>query len=316
MADLSYLRGVVVPMVTPLEPDGRRVNASAVGRLVDHLLSGGIRAIFVAGSTGEGPALEEAEWLRLVSAASEANTGRALLLAGVLAPATAPAARMARLAAQAGADVVVATVPYYYHCSEGELLRHFHAIADASPLPVLLYSIPQNTGSAIPYPVCLQLAASPAFVGLKDSSGDVDSLRSWIPRFREVAPDFRTFLGTDHLVDVAVLVGADGIVPSLANLVPNDLVEAFETVARGEAAAETLRRVTRLMRLYEVRTPRQAGILVGLKCALEVLRIPAGPPALPVTPPSADEKQFVARVLHEHLAGMSHSRNGGGLQNV
>jgi len=302
VADLSRLSGVVVPMVTPLERDGRRVNVSGVQQLVDHLIAGGVRAIFVAGTTGEGPALEETEWFRLVRTASEASGGRALLLAGVLAPATAPAARLARLAAEAGADLVVATTPYYYPHDHDALVRHFESIAAASSLPVLLYSIPQNTGSPVPYPVCLRLASSPSFVGLKDSSGDVDSLRTWIPRWRQVSSGFRVFLGTDHLADVAVLVGADGIVPSLANLVPGQVVRAFEAAARHDlkAAADALRTVTGLMRLYEVRTPRQLGILVGLKCALELLGIPAGPPAQPHSPASPAERELVLQVLRDH----------------
>ncbi|MFN3286567.1 MAG: dihydrodipicolinate synthase family protein, partial [bacterium] len=121
MLEPQRLRGIVVPMATPLERDGRRVNATGVRELVEHLVVGGVHAVFVAGTTGEGPALEVQEWTRLVRTAVEASRGRVPVLAGVLAPATAPAVALARTAADLGVDAVVATAPYYYAYSHDEV---------------------------------------------------------------------------------------------------------------------------------------------------------------------------------------------------
>lgn len=299
MLEPQRLRGIVVPMATPLERDGRRVNATGVRELVEHLVVGGVHAVFVAGTTGEGPALEVQEWTRLVRTAVEASRGRVPVLAGVLAPATAPAVALARTAADLGVDAVVATAPYYYAYSHDEVLSHLQAVAHAASVPVLLYNIPQNTRNAVSMPVCEQLAALPAFVGLKDSSGDLDGFRAWAPALRRRNPNFRLLLGTDHLVDVAVLLGADGVVPSLANVVPRLLVEAFEAASTGDRAgcASKTDRITQLMELYRVRAPQQAGIVVGIKCALEALGLPAGPPAAPGLPPEDRERRAVADVL-------------------
>ena len=299
MLDPQRLRGIVVPMATPLEQDGRRVNASGVQQLVEHVVAGGVHAVFVAGTTGEGPALEPQEWARLVRAAVEASRGRVPVLAGVLAPATAPAVALARTAADLGVAAVVATAPYYYAYSDGEIRSHLRAVADAAGVPVLLYNIPQNTRNAVSMRVCEQLAGSPAFIGLKDSSGDLGSFRAWAPALRRRDPNFRLLLGTDHLVDVAVLLGADGVVPSLANVVPRLLVEAFEAASAGDRAGcvSKIDRIRQLMDLYEVRAPQQAGIVVGIKCALEVLGLPAGPPAAPGLPPEDGERRTVAELL-------------------
>lgn len=299
MLDPQRLRGIVVPMATPLEPDGRRVNATGVRDLVEHLIRGGVHAVFVAGTTGEGPALEAQEWTRLVRTAVESARGRVPVLAGVLAPATASAAALARTAAELGVDAVVATAPYYYTYSDDEVLSHLQAVADAAGVPVLLYNIPQNTRNAVSMRVCERLAGLPAFVGLKDSSGDLDSFRAWAPVLRRQDPNFRLLVGTDHLVDVAVLLGADGVVPSLANVAPRLLVEAFEAASAGDGAgcAPKIKRITQLMKLYRVRAPQQAGIVVGIKCALEALGLPAGPPAAPGLPPEDRERHAVMDLL-------------------
>ncbi len=295
----SRLRGVIVPMATPLRGDARRVNTEAVAQLVEHLVAGGVHGIFVAGTTGEGPLLEEDEWCELVRATSEACRRRAVVLAGVLMPGTATACRLASHASRLGADMIVATTPYYYPFSEAEVRRHLETIAAATDLPVLLYNIPQNTKVSLPHGLCARLASRRSFVGIKDSSGDLDGLRSWIPRLRQEDPSFRVFVGTDHLADVAVLLGADGIVPSLANFAPREVVEAFEAASRGDwpAASRAVQLLTRLMEVYEVRAPRQAGIVVGVKCALEALGLSAGPPAFPTAPPTDQEREFVAAVL-------------------
>ncbi|MDQ7801997.1 MAG: dihydrodipicolinate synthase family protein [Armatimonadota bacterium] len=299
MLDPQQLRGIVVPMATPLERDGRRVNPTGVRELVEHLVGGGVHAVFVAGTTGEGPALEVQEWARLVRTAVESVRGRVPVLAGVLAPATGPAVALARTAAELGADAVVATAPYYYPYSDDEILFHLRAVADAAELPVLLYNIPQNTRNAVSMGLCEQLAGSPEFVGLKDSSADLDSFRAWAPALRRQDPDFRLLLGTDHLLDVAILLGADGVVPSLANVVPRLLVEAFEAASAGDrvGCSSKIGRITQLMALYRVRAPQQAGIVTGIKCALEALGLPAGPPAAPSLPPQDRERRAVADVL-------------------
>ncbi len=299
MLEPHRLHGVVVPMATPLKSDAQRVDPQVAAQLAVRLADGGVHGIFVAGTTGEGPLLGEEEWRELVLAVREATRGRTAVLAGVLTPGTAAACRLARVASRIGVDLVVATTPYYYPYTERELQRHFEAIAAASDVPVLVYNIPQNTKIHLPYSLCARLASSPAFAGLKDSSGDLDGLRTWLPQLREANPSFRVFLGTDHLVDLAVLFGADGIVPSLANVAPRAVVEAFQTATRRDwdAVGRHVWRLSRLMRVYDARTPRQTGIVVGVKCALDLLGVAVGPPALPTSPPTDDERRFVASVL-------------------
>jgi len=302
MFERSRLRGIIVPTVTPFEDDGCTVSARGVHQLIDFLVQQGVHGIFVAGTTGEAAALDDTQWRRLVQAAAQALRGRVPLLAGVIAPATALAAAKARWAADLGADVVVATTPYYYLPSQREVVAHFQAIARATPLPVLLYNIPQNTKVHITLPTCMELAGLERIVGLKDSSGNVTEFRKGVLALRAGGRDFRMFLGTDHLTDVAVLVGAQGTVPSLGNVAGRELVAAFETAVAGDwtRSARHQERVAALTRIYEVRGGiHQTGIIVGLKCALTLLGITAGPPAPPVLPPTSEEIRQVETILQE-----------------
>ncbi|MDQ7844566.1 MAG: dihydrodipicolinate synthase family protein [Armatimonadota bacterium] len=302
MFDRRRLGGIVVPMVTPFEDDGITVREQGVRRLVDFLIETGVHGIFVAGTTGEAAALDDAQWRRLVQAASGAGRGRVPLLAGVIAPTTALAAARARWAADLGADVVVAAAPYYYLPDRCELVAHFREIVRATPLPVLLYNIPQTTKVHLTLEVYLALADEEQIVGLKDSAGDVTEFRKAVRALRAGGRDFRMFLGTDHLTDVAALVGAQGTVPSLGNIAGRDLVAAWQAAAAGDwtESARRQERVAALTRVYDLgREVHQTGIIVGLKCALTLMGIPAGPPAPPALPASAEEVRRVEAVLRE-----------------
>jgi len=300
--DYARLGGIVVPMVTPFEDDGITVSEGGLEQLVDFLVEQGVHGIFVAGTTGEAAALDDTQWRRLVQAAHRAVRGRLPLLAGVIAPTTALAAARARWAADLGADVVVATTPYYYLPSPREIVAHFREIARATTLPVLLYNIPQNTKVHLTLDTCLELAGLEGIVGLKDSAGNVTEFRKAVLALRRAGRDFRMFLGTDHLTDVAVLVGAHGTVPSLGNVAGRELVAAYEAAVAGDWTSSTRHqeRAAALARIYDVgREIHQTGIIVGLKCALNLMGIKVGPPARPMLPASAEEIRHVEEVLRQ-----------------
>jgi 4-hydroxy-tetrahydrodipicolinate synthase len=293
--------GIVVPMVTPLEADGATVSERGVEMLVEFVVAQGVHGLFVAGTTGEGAALDDVQWGRLVAETGRALRGRRPLLAGVLGPTTAHAVARARRAADLGADAVVATAPYYYPPDADELLRHFRAVADATPLPVVLYTIPQTTKVDIPLAVCRELAADLRVIGLKDSSGDVTRFRRWVGVLRAGGRDFRMLLGTDLLTDVAVLVGAQGTVPSLGNVAGRGLVAVFDAASSGDWATAARRQdeLSALTRIYDLAGPPPGGIIAGLKCALNLLGIPVGPPAPPIRPVDPQGARHIEGLLRE-----------------
>lgn len=296
----SELFGIVPPLVTPFAPDGHTVSERGVHALVDYVIGQGVHGLFVAGTTGEVAALDDNQWQRLVRYAVEACRGRVPVLAGTIAPATAQAAARARWAAELGADAVVATIPYYYPPSPREIVAHYRAIVQATSLPVVLYNIPQLTKVSMNTELYQQLADLPRVVGLKDSSGNITEFRKAALALRANGRDFRLLLGSDHLTDVAVLIGGQGTVPSLANLAARDLVAAYQAAVAGDWPTSVYhqQRALPLTAIYDICPDgHQTGIIVGLKCALNLLGIEVGPPAAPMQPLDAEQTRRVEEIL-------------------
>lgn len=299
----SQLKGVVVPLITPFQADGMTVNTAALQQLVDRLIRQGAHGIFVGGTTGEIWALDEVQWERLVSAGVEACAGRVPFYAGVSHPSTAGAVARTRRAAQLGVDVAVSLAPYYTPPSQIDIIRHFTALAQAGDLPVLIYQFPGIVKTSITLPTYLALADVPGIVGVKDSQADVTEFRHMVEQLRADGRDFRLFLGTDALTDVAVLLGAQGTVPSIGNIAMPHLAAAFAAAEAGDwqAAAVPQLKINKLKAVYKVAATESwgDGFIIGLKAALEILGVPAGPPAAPLAPCNAAQREQIAGLLRE-----------------
>lgn len=303
MIERSRLQGVVVPLITPFHDDGSTVNVAGLQQLVDRLIRQGAHGIFVGGTTGEVWALDDVQWERLVASGVEACAGRVPFYAGVSHPSTAGAVARARRAARLGADVAVSLAPYYTPPSQADIIRHFTALAAATDLPILIYQFPGIVKTSITLPTYEVLADIPGIVGVKDSQADVTEFRHMIERLRANGRDFRLFLGTDALTDVAVLLGAQGTVPSIGNIAMPHLATAYAAAVAGDwprSAAAQLK-INRLKAIYKVAATESwgDGFIVGLKAALEILGIPAGPPAAPLRPCNAAEREAIAALLRE-----------------
>lgn len=303
MIERSRLQGIVVPLITPLHDDGVTVNTAALQQLVDRLIRQGAHGIFVGGTTGEVWALDDTQWERMVAAGVEACAGRVPFYAGVSHPSTAGAVARTRRAARLGVDVAVSLAPYYTPPSQADIVRHFAALAAAADLPILIYQFPGIVKTSITLPTYVELANIPGVVGVKDSQADVTEFRHMIERLRGDGRDFRLFLGTDALTDVAVLLGAQGTVPSIGNIAMPHLAETWAAAVAGDwqrSAAAQLK-INRLKAVYKVAATESwgDGFIVGLKAALEILGIPAGPPAAPLQPCNAAQRAAIAALLRE-----------------
>lgn len=301
MIDRSQIRGVVVPMVTPLRADGVTVHEKGVHQLVERLVTQGVHGIFVAGTTGEVWALDDEQWSRLVRFAKEALRGRVPLYVGVSHPSTAGAVTRARLAEKLGADVVVSLAPYYIAPGQADIVRHFQALAKATTLPIIIYQYPGIVKASISLATYVELAKIPGIVGVKDSLADATEFHHMCLTLRDGGQDFRLFLGTDVLGNVAVLLGAQGLVPSLGNVAAPYIVAAYEAAVAGDwqrSVAEQAR-ASAMKAIYRVASgdgPFDA-FLAGLKGALTVLGVEAGPPAAPLRSCTAAEAAQIADIL-------------------
>ncbi|MEJ2292591.1 MAG: dihydrodipicolinate synthase family protein [Deinococcales bacterium] len=177
----TRLQGVIVPMLTPLSLDGSQLAVDAIPSLVEFLIGGGVHALFLAGTTSEGPLLSVSERRTLLERTVEAVDDRVPVVLHVGAAATRDAVGLAAFAADAGASAIASVTPYYYAYGRDELSIYFREVAGAAPnLPMYLYSIPARTAHHIGADLALELAEVPNIVGIKDSTGDMQMLLSYL----------------------------------------------------------------------------------------------------------------------------------------
>ncbi|MGW9115010.1 dihydrodipicolinate synthase family protein [Microbacterium sp. NPDC055683] len=243
------IHGVVPPVVTPLTAEGA-LDEESLARVVDEQVAAGASGVFVGGSTGEVALLSDEVRVRALRVAVAAADGRVPVLAGVIDTGTARVVRQAERAEAAGADAVVATPPFYVAPHAAEIAQHFRTVAAAVSIPVVAYDIPSATHVPLPASVLRELASDGAIAGFKDSSGDIAGFR----RALAALGDVPALTGSELFADLALELGAAGIVPGLGNVDPHGYVRLSDAVARGDlpAARAEQERLIRLFRIVEV----------------------------------------------------------------
>jgi 4-hydroxy-tetrahydrodipicolinate synthase len=229
----SY-RGIFTPLVTPLAQD-ESLDLESLRRLVDFQLENGIHGFWVMGTTGEFAAFDENERFFAAEAVVDQTRGRAPVIVNVSDAATRLVVRHAARAREAGADAVAVTPPYYYPHSQGELLDHFRTVAASTELPVFIYNIPQTVRVKVGLQTAITLATEGTVSGIKDSQNDLEWFRQLVLALKgKGVQGFTAFAGTRQLIDAAVLAGAAGAIPSIANSHPDICVRAYEAAASGD----------------------------------------------------------------------------------
>jgi 4-hydroxy-tetrahydrodipicolinate synthase len=268
------------------------------------------------GTSGEFAAFDEDERAAAVETVVQTAAGRVPVVANVSDASTRVALRHARRALAVGADAIAATPPYYYPHSQDELLAHYRTIRQCVDLPLYMYNIPQTVRVKVELATAQTLAAEWTVAGIKDSQNDLEWLRQLILFTRERELDFVAFAGTRYLIDAAVLIGASGAIPNIANAFPELCVTVYEAIRRGDPEAAS-RAESRIIRLEREATAiasgsRNAAVLGFLKALLWRRGVIASPRLTgPLRTPSADEQQHwfhrVEQVAETALA--AHSAN-------
>jgi len=216
MNKLQKYHGNVVPMITPVTADGR-LDEPALDRTVDSLLAGGSDGIFVMGTTGEGAAIPHEFRHPMVTRTIARVNGRAKFFAGI------GDKHPDEISAgndylQAGADAIVSRPPV--GMPPENMLAWFQALLDGINGPVVLYNMPMTTKTSIPLDTVEKLLGHPRLVGIKDSENNPQRLEELLQRFGG-KPGFSVFVGVGALMEKGLKLGADGIVPSVGNLIPD-----------------------------------------------------------------------------------------------
>jgi len=228
MIQAKKYSGTVVPVVTPFTATGT-VDEPALARLVEAQVAGGVEGIFVLGTTGEGMHIPRDYRLRLVELVVRAAAGRTRVFAG-LGDVRRDEPAEADGFFEAGVDAVVAHPPIAERVPADQLQAWYGALLDSVPGPLLLYNMPMTTGVSIPLDTVEQLLGHPRLAGIKDSENNPKRLAELMRRFGG-KPDFAVFVGVGALMEVGLKLGADGIVPSVGNLIP-DICQQMCAAAR------------------------------------------------------------------------------------
>lgn len=228
------MRGLYVPLLTPLQTDGS-LDTGAVTGHVHRLLAGGIDGVVALGTTGEFADLTGPERRAVVTATVEAVAGRVPVLVGVGAVGTTEACEHARAAAAAGADGLLALPPLYWKLGEGGVVRHFDAVASATDLPMLLYDFPALSGTPLtPGLVDRIVREVPGVAGIKLSGPELRTIHGVIAAARARDGDFAVMVGAAELAFPALVAGADGMIAAIANVAPEPLAALYAAVGAGD----------------------------------------------------------------------------------
>jgi 4-hydroxy-2-oxoglutarate aldolase len=294
------LRGIFPPTPTPFV-DGE----VAYDRLIQNLKlwnQTGLAGYLILGSNGEFVYLEEEEKIKVLQTVRE-NIPRAMkMIAGTGCESTRETIKLTRKAAQVGADYALVVTPSYFKAKmgEAELFAHYSAVAEASPIPILLYSVPQFTGVILPPVVVARLAEHPNIAGMKDSSGNIATFSDYL---RLTPESFDILVGTATVFYSAIGLGAKGGILALANVAPKECVQLYNLLTLGKWR-EARELQFQLLPVDRALTA-QYGI-GGLKAALNILGYYGGPPRLPLLPPSPEDVKKIEAILEQ--AGLQETR--------
>ena len=287
------IRGIIPPIVTPMQPN-EDVDVPRLKALIDQQIAKGVNGIFVLGTTGEFYALDEREKQLVIATAVAHVNKRVPVFAGTGAETTREAVRTTQLAEREGADCVSVITPYYMAPTQAEIADHYRRIAEHTRLPVLLYNNPATCGGVKADPdTVARLAEVPNVVGIKDSSGDLQTL---IELVRVTPERFSVLQGRDTLLLPALLFGAKGAVPGTCNIAPDLCVGIYEAFTRGDLNAGKALQA----RLSPIRIGLALATAPGaIKAAMNLLGMNVGPSRSPIAPLSPEKQQKLRVVLAE-----------------
>lgn len=276
---LTRLAGVLPPVTTPFGTDGR-LDLEALDRNLEGYRGRELRGLVAFGSNGEAVHLDDEERRQVLARFKRGAEPGATLVAGVNALSTRAARRAIEQASGQGFDAALVITPYFYKgLMSQEILRRFYLeLAEVSTLPILLYSVPQNTGVRLAPDTIAQLAEHPRIVGVKDSSGDLAALAATVARVPE---DFAVLVGNAGILYPAIAMGATGAVLALACVAPGPCAELVGAARGGdhETARQLQERLGELGRLVTA----EHGV-PGLKAALSLAGFDGGWPRSPLRP--------------------------------
>jgi 4-hydroxy-tetrahydrodipicolinate synthase len=277
---MTKFYGTGVAMVTPFQADGQ-VDYSALKRLIDHLVDGGVEYLVSLGTTGESATLSKEEKKKVWEFTAETVNKRVYLVAGIGGNNTLETAAEVEAFDIAGYDAILSSSPHYNKPTQEGIYQHYKAIAEVSPLPIILYNVPSRTGSSISAETTVKLANDfKNIIGIKEASGNLDLLNQLL---RDKPVDFMVISGDDPITLQMIAMGSVGLISVIGNALPKQLSNMVRLCLDGDFKAAlpahySMIEFTRLM--------FTEGSPAGIKSALKHLGICGDTLRLPLVPVS------------------------------
>jgi len=301
---LFNFKGIVPPMVTPFD-EGGSIRFDFFERNIEKYLEAGIEGYLVLGSNGESVYLEHSEKLKLIESARKQVPASKMLLAGTGVETTQGTIQLTKEAADRGVDAVLVKNPFYFRSQMTfeVYMAHYTAVADASPVPVIIYNVPVFTGLPLQSKLIIELAKHPNIRGLKDSSGDVKLISevSW----NTDSARFGIIAGAAATLFPAMSAGARGGIIALACAAPKAALALYQAFAASDhAKASSIQRIV---------APAAGAVtekysIPGLKAALDFQGFQGGWPRRPLLPVKPEQREDLAQIfrrMNSELAELS-----------
>ena len=278
---MRQFAGIMPPMVTPLDADGRLAEAG-LRRFVDHVIAGGVHGVVVLGSSGEAALLTPAVRRRVIEVAVDAVSGRVPVVAGTGEPGTALAAETTRQARDLGAAAAIVVPPFYYNIDQEAVRRHYRTVREVGGIPLLAYHIPSLTKVHVQIETLLTLAEEGTLSGMKDSGGDFGYYQRAVDGTR-ARPEFAALQGSDQFLFAGLAYGGDGAISVMSQMAPRVMVALYNAGRAGDwdLAREQHRRY---QKLAGVTGPGWIAAVKGVLSALGVCGPHVAFPTSPLTP--------------------------------
>jgi 4-hydroxy-tetrahydrodipicolinate synthase len=278
MKDIKKFRGTGVAIVTPFKND-LSIDFAALGRVVNHVINGGVNYIVVLGTTGESVTLTKDEKKAIISYVIEVNAERIPLVVGIGGNNTQEVINLIRQSNLTGVDGILSVAPYYNKPNQRGLFQHFKAVANSCPVPVIMYNVPGRTCSNISSETCIELANEcDNIVAIKEASGDIAQIMKII----KGKPDSFSVISGDDMMTIPIIAcGGSGIISVLANAFPAVTSELVSNAMKSnyKSAREIQLRFLELTELLFI-----DGNPSGVKAMLSILALCQNNLRLPLVP--------------------------------
>jgi 4-hydroxy-tetrahydrodipicolinate synthase len=277
---MNKFHGTGVAMVTPFQADGQ-VDYDALEKLIDHLIDGGINYLVSLGTTGESATLSKEEKKQVFAFTAKTVNKRVLLVAGIAGNNTLETVAEIKAFDTTGYDAILSASPHYNKPTQEGIYQHYKAIAEATPLPIILYNVPSRTGTSVNAETTVRLATDfKNIIGIKEASGNFDLLNQLM---RDKPEDFLVISGDDPISLPMIAMGAVGVISVVGNALPRQFSDMIKKCLAGDykgaqPAHYNMIEFTRLM--------FAEGSPAGVKSALKHLGVCGDTLRLPLVPVS------------------------------